>query len=253
LAIFDGNAPPLKKLITYLYRFNVGFIYILFWPLLFYFSRKQQRYASMNKIRSLWGYLSSLFAGITYHFEFEEPVDWCKTYVVCPNHTSNLDITAVSILLKKTNYSFMGKVQLLDGFVTGLFFRTVDIPVNRESRMSAFRAFKNAAERLENGMNMAIFPEGTISGNYPPQLQEFKNGPFKLAIEMKIPIIPITSLDIWRVLWDDGLVHGTKPGVCHLFVHKPIETAHLTIDDADKLRRQVHAIIKKKLEEHDHR
>jgi len=245
--------PYLKKLLTYLYRFNVGFIYILFWPLLYLFSRKQQRYLYMNKVRGLWGFLSSFFTGIVYRFEFEEPIDWSRTYVVCPNHISNLDITAVSILLKKTNYSFMGKVQLIDGFVTGLFFRTVDIPVNRASRMSAFRAFKNAAERLENGMSMVIFPEGTISGNYPPQLQEFKNGPFKLAIEMKVPIIPITSLNIWEILWDDGLIHGTKPGICRLYIHKPIETAHLTVNDADKLRKEVYTIIKNKLDEYDHR
>ena len=28
----------------------------------------------------------------------------------------------------------MGKEELLDGFVTGLYFRTIDIPVNRESK-----------------------------------------------------------------------------------------------------------------------
>jgi hypothetical protein len=38
----------------------------------------------------------------------------------------------------------MGKQELEDGLVTGLFFRTVDIAVNRESKMSSFRAFKKA-------------------------------------------------------------------------------------------------------------
>jgi hypothetical protein len=32
------------------------------------------------------------------------------------------------------------------------------------------------------------------------------------------------------------LDHGSKPGICNIFVHKPIETANLTIDDADALR-----------------
>ena len=237
----------LKKVHTYFYRYSVGTFYVILWPLMYYFSRKPERYASMNKMRRLWGYLSSIVAGIRYDFEFEEPIDWSRTYIMCPNHTSNLDITAVSILTKN-NFSFMGKEELLNGFVTGLYFRTVDIPVNRKSTIASFRAYKKAVERLENGMSMVVFPEGTISGNYPPRLVEFKNGPFRLATEMQVPIIPVTALDTWKVLWDDGLKYGSKPGVCHIFVHKPIETKDMTVDDADALRDKVYAIMDQKLQ-----
>jgi 1-acyl-sn-glycerol-3-phosphate acyltransferase len=236
----------LKRVHTYYYRFSVGFLYVLLWPLLYCLSQRQEWYKYMNKIRGFWGYLSSLLAGIVYRFEFEEPIDWTRTYIICPNHVSSLDISAVSILAKN-NYSFMGKDELLDGFVTGLFFKTVDIPVNRESKMSSFRAYKKAISWVENGISMVVFPEGKIPVHYPPQLDEFKNGPFRLAIELKVPIIPISSPDTWKVLWDDGVKYGSRPGVCHIFVHKPIETAHLTIDDADALRDEVYDIIKQKL------
>jgi len=49
-------------------------------------------------------------------------------------------------------------------------------------------------------------------------------------------------------LWDDGLEYGSKPGICHIFVHKPIETANLCIDDADALRDKVHDIMEQKLD-----
>lgn len=202
----------------------------------------------MNKVRRAWGFISSLIAGITYNIEFEQKIDWSRTYIVCPNHTSNLDITAMSLAIKN-NISFMGKDELLDGIVTRLFFKTVDIPVNRESKMSSFRAFKAASERLQHGTTMVIFPEGTIPDIYPPELIAFKNGPFRLAIEHKIPIIPVTSLNTWQILWDDGKKLGSKPGVCNIFVHKPVETAHLTPDDAETLREQVYGIIKQKLQQ----
>ncbi len=141
----------------------------------------------------------------------------------------------------------MGKEELLTNYVTGYFFRTIDITVNRESKMSSFRAFKTAAERIKNGVSVVIFPEATIPEAYPPELHPFKNGPFRLAIEMKVPILPITSLDTWKVLWDDGKELGSRPGICDIFVHKPIETAHLTLDDADALRDEVFNIIDKKL------
>jgi 1-acyl-sn-glycerol-3-phosphate acyltransferase len=236
----------LKRVHTYFYQFNVGFLYIILWPMMYYTSRKPERYPAMNKLRGFWGYWSSFFSGIRYKYEIEEPIDWSRTYIICPNHTSNLDITAVSILAKN-NYSFMGKEELLDGFVTGLYFRTIDIPVNRDSKMSSFRAFKKASERLESGQSMMIYPEGKIPQIYPPQLQEFKNGPFRLAIEHKVPIIPITSLDTWQIMWDSGHKYGSKPGVCHIFVHKPIETADLTIEDTDMLREKVRGIMADKL------
>ena len=143
----------------------------------------------------------------------------------------------------------MGKEELTEGLVTSLFFRTVDIPVNRESKMSSFRAFKRAMERLQSGISMIIFPEGKISDDYPPKLHDFKNGPFRLAIEAGIPIVPVTSVNNWKLLWDTGTKHGSKPGICHIYVHKPIETKHLTVDDADSLRDEVYRIMKEKFEE----
>ena len=202
----------------------------------------------MNRVRRKWGYITSLVVGIRYHFKYEAPIDWSKTYIVAPNHTSNLDITAMSLLVK-SNHCFMGKQELADGLVTGIFFRTVDIPVNRESKIASFRSFKTAMDRLQKGITVIIFPEATIPDTYPPLLHSFKNGPFRMAIELKIPIIPVTCLNTWKVMWDNGEIYGSKPGVCDIFVHKPIETAHLTIDDADALRDQVRSIISQKLEE----
>jgi len=143
----------------------------------------------------------------------------------------------------------MGKEELTEGLVTGLFFRTVDIPVDRESKMSSYRAFKKAMEKLQSGITMIVFPEGKISDDYPPQLQDFKNGPFRLAIEAGVPIVPVTLLNSWKILWDTGIKYGSKPGICHIYVHKPIETKALTVGDADNLRDEVYRIMKGKFEE----
>jgi 1-acyl-sn-glycerol-3-phosphate acyltransferase len=237
----------LKKVHTYLYVISVTFFYFLLYPLLYYFSPKPADYKYMNKLRRAWAFLSSAFAGIFYRFTYEVPFDSHKTYIICPNHASNLDISAMCRLVKG-DCSFMGKQELTEGIVTSLFFRTVDIPVNRDSKMSSFRAFKKAMEKLSEGVTMIVFPEGKIAEDYPPVLHEFKNGPFRLAIECKIPVVPVTILNSWELLWDTGLKYGSRPGICHIFVHQPIETAHLNVDDADSLRDEVYAIIKQKFE-----
>jgi 1-acyl-sn-glycerol-3-phosphate acyltransferase len=242
----------LKKVHSHFYRYGVAFFYFIFWPFLYFNSRKPQRYAAMNVYRRIWGFCSSAMAGIFYRFTYEQPVEWNRPYIICANHTSNLDATAMSLLIKN-NFCFIGKDELLDNLVTKLFFKTVDIPVNRDSKMSSFRAFKSAAERLQQGMSMVIFPEGKIPDNYPPKLHEFKNGPFRLAIEHNVPIIPVTCLDTWKVLWDTGPEHGSRPGICDIYVHQPIDTAHLSVDDADNLRGEVYRIINDKFENYANR
>ncbi|MFD2145910.1 lysophospholipid acyltransferase family protein [Mucilaginibacter antarcticus] len=237
----------LRKVHCYLYIASVAVTYAIAFPVLYLLSRNTANYPSMNAIRRVWGIISSGLVGILYNFRYETPVDWSKTYIICPNHTSNLDITAMTIMVENNKHCFMGKESLLKNFLTRLFFKTVDIPVNRESKVSAYKAFKRASEALAAGTSVIIFPEGRIYQDYPPFLHEFKNGPFRMAIDLKVPIIPVSSADTWEIMWDTGLEHGSKPGICHIFVHKPIETAHLTIDDADALRDQVHAIINHKL------
>ncbi|MDN3579841.1 lysophospholipid acyltransferase family protein [Mucilaginibacter flavus] len=236
----------LKRVHTNFYRYNVALFFTLCYPVLHILKQKLSRYRYINGVRKFIIFLSSSIAGIFYSATFEETIDWKRTYVICGNHTSNLDVSALNTILKN-NICFMGKEELLTNYVTGYFFRTIDITVNRESKMSSFRAFKTAAERIKNGISVVIFPEATIPEAYPPELHPFKNGPFRLAIEMKVPILPITSLDTWKVLWDDGKELGSRPGICDIFVHKPIETAHLSLDDADALRDEVFNIIDKKL------
>jgi 1-acyl-sn-glycerol-3-phosphate acyltransferase len=190
--------------------------------------------------------------GVFYRFKFEAEIDWKKTYVFCANHTSNLDVSWATILAKN-NFSFMGKEELLQNPTTKLFFKTIDIPVKRDSNISAFRAFKRASEYLKNGVTMIIFPEGKIADVYPPVLQQFKNGPFRLAIEQQVPVIPVTAFNAWEILWDDGLKYGSKPGKCDIYVHRPVSTVGLKLEDADALREEVFEIIRQKLKDYEDR
>jgi 1-acyl-sn-glycerol-3-phosphate acyltransferase len=236
----------IKRIHTYFYRYSVGFFFLLVWPVLYFLSRKKQRFKYINGMRRFIITCSTLVSGIYFKVRYEEPIDWSRTYIICGNHTSNLDVSAINIAAKN-NHCFIGKEELLSNMVLGFFFRTIDITVNRDSKISSFRAFKTAGERLKEGVSVVIFPEATIPLMYPPELGTFKNGAFRLAIELKIPILPVTSVDTWKVLWNTGSQYGSRPGICDIFVHKPIETAHLTLDDADTLRDEVHELIRQQI------
>ncbi|MGB4774453.1 MAG: lysophospholipid acyltransferase family protein [Daejeonella sp.] len=242
----------LKTAHRYYYLSLVAFFFILLYPFIYLFSRKPANLTALNRLRRIFVFLSSSIGGIINRYHFEESIDWSKTYIICPNHTSNLDINSAVLLIKR-NYIFLGKDELLKNFVTRIYFETIDIPVNRESKMSSFRAFKRAEEYLKQGVSLVIFPEGLISDEYPPVLYPFKNGPFRLAIENNIPILPVTFHNNWKMMWDDGRKYGSRPGVCDIYVHKPIETGHLTIDDTDALREKVFAIIDQQFKKYENR
>lgn len=227
-----------KSLHPYWYIFTVLFSFILFFPFFYYYSRKPERYPKLNFYRKGFAFLSSALAGFFYRYKLEKPIVWDRPYIVCANHTSNLDISAVTGFMQG-NFAFLGKVELVKNPILGIFFKTIDIPVDRESKMASFRAFKKADEYLAKGMSLVIFPEGKIGNEYPPILHEFKNGPFRLAIEHQIPIIPISIDKLWELMWDDGFKYGSLPGCRTLHIHAPIETSGMSVDDADLLKEQV--------------
>lgn len=245
--IFDSYMVQfLRQLHRLWFLFWLLFFFFLFYPIYYFCSRNPKYYGVLNFFRKLNSSLCSLLSGIFYSFHFEEKLNNKQTYIYCANHTSNLDIMIFCILAKR-NFHFMGKDELLNNPVLGIFFRTIDISVNRESKISGYRAFKKAGENLDKGMSLIIFPEGKIDDYYPPKLHEFKNGPFRLAIEKNIALVPVSIINAWKVMCDDGVKYGSKPGICDIYIHKPIETLNFVADEADRLKEKVFNLVKSKL------
>lgn len=235
----------LRKLHSYLYLASVMFFFTLFYPALLVFARNPERH--FNRIawcRRVIGFLSSATVGIFFRFRHETAIDWAKPYVLCANHSSNLDITAM-VGLCPTAFSFMGKMELLNNPVTGIFFKTIDIPLKRDSKVSAFRAFQRALQQLETGKSMVIFPEGHIGEEFPPRLYDFKDGPFRLAIESQVPVVPVVIQNAWKIHWDDARQFGSRPGIVRVDVLTPIVTNGLDTTATDQLRDEVYHRIKK--------
>lgn len=232
--------------------FIILMLSFVFYPFYYVFSRKERFYTTLNWSRKLHSILCGLLIGVVFKFEFEEPLEKDQTYIYCANHSSNLDIMILCVL-GRGKFHFLGKEELLGNPVLKLFFKTIDVPVNRDSKISSFRAFKKVGENLDRGMSLMIFPEGKIDDeHYPPKLLPFKSGPFRLAIDKHIPIVPVTLQNVWKKMWDDGAKYGTAPGICHIYVHAPVSTRNLAIEQSDVLKDRIFAIINNKFT-NDHR
>ncbi|GAA4794606.1 lysophospholipid acyltransferase family protein [Olivibacter ginsenosidimutans] len=231
----------IRKIHLGIYVFWVVFFFILFYPLLAILARNPKKnFSSIAKYRRQIARLSTWCSGFRFKFNIPYDFTWNGVYIICANHTSILDISALAILCKQ-DISFMGKIELLRNPITRFFFKTIDIPVDRRSKISSYKAFKLAQQRLAEGKSVVIFPEGKIEDTYPPVLQDFKNGPFKLAIENNIPILPVVINGLWKLLWDEGS-RGSRPGHCTIHVLEPIETTSLGIAASDQLKDYVHQL-----------
>ncbi len=220
-------------------------IFLILYPFLFILLQSPKTYRQADKLRKIWGKSSSYLGLMIPQITYEKPLNPKGQYVICPNHISYIDIVSAGSFFPTFNF-FMAKMELSKLPLFNIWFKTIDVPVKRESLRSAHGAFVDAAKKLDEGATLIIFPEGRIPDD-APNLHKFKPGAFKLAIEKKIPIVPVTFLDNIDRL---NIVDWTcTPGKMRIHVHAPIETVNLSIADVQTLQDQVYSIIHNKLVE----
>lgn len=212
---------------------------VLFSPLLLIFTLKEEQYHLFWKLARVISKILVYGMGFRIHFTATQNVVPNKSYMFCPNHTSLLD-PFVLIAISKNPIVFMGKKELIKIPVFGYFYKKTVIMVDRSSLKSRKKAFEMAKKRLQNGVSMAIFPEGLV----PEEnviLAPFKKGAFSLAIEFEIPIVPQVYYDCKRLFsWD--ILKG-HPGTFRVQQHKFIETKEMTAADMLVLKEQVYQLI----------
>lgn len=189
-------------------------------------------------LKRLDGAIAIFLAGIFYKRYYNYKVkDIPQPCVIVANHASYLDIILAYHALP-INIIFMAKAELLKVPLFNIFFKKLDVPVNRKSNSDAHKALIKAAEEIDKGNNMFIFPEGTISNE--GKLKPFKNGAFKLAIDKQVPIVLITFISNWKLLQNGGFFKSLgRPGLAKIVIHEPISTKGMTDENLVSLREQV--------------
>jgi 1-acyl-sn-glycerol-3-phosphate acyltransferase len=226
---------------------NAVITFFLFYPIFVVLLSRDKWFPVVFRLKKVWAHFILYPAGIFYKINYKKRLDRTHSYVICPNHTSYLDIMLIYISMPVYFHS-MGKVELRKVPLFGKFFERMNIPVNRKSIKESHRAYLRAASDLDKGISINLFPEGTIHHN-GPRMGRFKNGPFRLAIEKQIPIVPVTFINNWRLLPDDYYRRVGRPGIARIVVHEPIETKGMTEKDLDRLKHQVFEIISGPLRE----
>jgi len=183
----------------------------------------------MGRVWSRW-MLATTGARVTYEGLDHAAVDGPCVFIA--NHASNLDIWVVFRLLP-LSARFVAKESLFRIPLLGWALRSAGfIPIDRQHRGSAIRSLRLAAERIRSGRPVILFAEGTRTRT--GRLGKFKRGPFHLALQAGVPVIPVAISGSYRVMPPRTL--RVSPGPVTVRVLKPVDvTPYLPSDVAGLL------------------
>ena len=149
-----------------------------------------------------------------------EKIDPARTYIFMSNHISNLD-PPITLPLIPRRTSVMVKKELFKVPILGSIMRIGSlVPVDRGNRDAGISAVRDAVKAIrEEGLNMTIYVEGHRS--FDGKLLAFKKGPFYLAEECQVPIVPITISGTEEVM--PKARFAIQPGLVTVQFHEAIE------------------------------
>jgi 1-acyl-sn-glycerol-3-phosphate acyltransferase len=219
LLTFWGLTCPLAALIGFPWTFLTGDIRLL--------------YRMFN-----WGaFFGVRMIGVRVETAGLNLLDPTRPYIFMSNHVSNLD-PPIQIPLIPGRTSVMVKKELFRTPILGPAMRMASlVPVDRGNRDAGIEAVRAAKAVVEQGISMFIYVEGHRSTD--GRLLPFKKGPFYLAMECGVPLVPVTISGTHAAMPKGRF--SIKPGVVKLVFHPAIEPRDF--GGREELMEKVRAVI----------
>jgi 1-acyl-sn-glycerol-3-phosphate acyltransferase len=198
---FWGLAAPVAALIGFPWTFISGDISLLY---------SMFMWGAWNGVR---------LTGVGVETVGLDQLDAAGTYIFMSNHVSNLDPPILIPLIPRRT-SVMVKKELFSYPILGKAMRMGSlVPVDRGNRDAGIEAVKAAKKVVGQGLNMTIYVEGKRS--FDGKLLPFKKGPFYLAMECGVPVVPVTIAGTHYAM--PKKTFAIRPGTVKVIFHAPIE------------------------------
>ena len=216
---------------------------IILFPILYYFLSDSKRFPEAFTVMRIHAAILLFFAGARLKVKGSDNIPPNGAYIICPNHTSFLDIFCIYSIFSHY-FVFIGKKEIENWPLFHIFYTSgMNILVDRHNKTGSIKALRKMSQEIDKGNPLVIFPEGTISKK-APKLAPFKSGAFSIAIQKQVPILPVTFITNWKRLQRSGIWKGKAgPGIAEVIIHKPINTTGLHKENIDQLQSKVEAII----------
>ncbi|OGQ25256.1 MAG: hypothetical protein A2138_05185, partial [Deltaproteobacteria bacterium RBG_16_71_12] len=164
-----------------------------------------------NLTGQLTGGLAVWLTGSAYHVRGGEHLDRNRPAIYVANHASMLDI-AIGLWLAPVGTVGVAKKEIVLYPVFGQYYWLAGhLRIDRKNARSALRSLKVLSSLMkQHALSVFIWPEGhrTPDG----RLRSFKRGAFHLALETKLPIVPVVIAGSHRA-WPANAVRLTRTNV----------------------------------------
>ncbi|CCJ29968.1 unnamed protein product [Pneumocystis jirovecii] len=177
------------------------------------------------------------------------------------NHQSELDILLLGRLFPKYCSIVAKKSLKFVPFLGWFMILSNTTFIDRRNRESAIKTIEEACKQIrDNKVNDLltdysnikkqsawIFVEGTRSQFKTPDLLPFKKGAFHLAIQARVPIVPIVIANYSSIYHLESRIF--KSGVIKVKVLEPIDTTSFSPSDIEQVILETHKKMLKTIKE----
>ncbi len=183
----------------------------------------------------LWG-KAALFANqVKVRLEGIENLDGKGPYILMANHQGYYDIFALLAYLP-IQFKWLAKKELFSIPFFGWTMAAAGyIRIDREGTRETVEAIHEAVRKIQDGLSVVIFPEGSRSPD--GSIQPFKKGGFTLAIKSRVPIVPV-AISGTREIMPKGRLTAS-PGEIRVRVGTPIDIQNYSMKDRKDLMEKV--------------
>ncbi len=193
-----------------------------------------------NVFAKSWARINSWVTPMLVSVQGRHHIDPMQSYVIVCNHQSQYDIFVLYGWLN-IDFKWVMKQELRNIPVIGIACDKLGhIYVDRSKREAALASIEAAKARVTDGTSVLFFPEGTRSRD--GRLKSFKRGAFHFALDLQLPLLPVTIQGTRQILPSDTL--DLFPGRATMKIHAPIDIKGYRRENIKELA----ALVRQKIE-----
>jgi putative phosphoserine phosphatase / 1-acylglycerol-3-phosphate O-acyltransferase len=192
----------------------------------------RSRRRGVNFFTATWSQLLLTASGVQLNILGKENLTAERPAVFIFNHRNQADPVIVGALIRD-NWVAVGKKELEGDPIMGTLGKVLDsVFIDRDNPTAAVESLHQVEERARQGLSIMIAPEGTRLDT--TSVGPFKKGPFRMAMAVGIPIVPIVIRNAEIIAARNSTT--MNPGTVDVAVFPPIPVTDWTLETlADRI------------------
>ena len=232
--------------IKVVFWYTTAYLLLLFtYPVIFY--PKYLNYRKKTQKREAFSYLfmhrlaKVLFYATGSRIEIRGleniPKDGPALFV--SNHQGHMDSLIIEAFINKPK-GFISIKEYQRAFILRTWMKHMGcVFMDRGNIRQQFMCIAQATENLKNGQSMVVFPEGKM--NDGKETFEFQKGWLRMATKSRVPVVPITIKDSYKVISYNG--RRLSPAKIECIISKPIDTSFVKKSEENDFVLKVRDVI----------